>query len=66
MSYLEFVLLVRKMRAAQKDYFKVRSQRVLLQCKDLERQVDTQIEELTNGKPLFDLDKGQEGKKDMV
>ena len=55
MSYLEFLLLVRKMREAQKEYFKTRYQSVLMKSKDLEKQVDTKIHELMNGSPLFDL-----------
>ena len=56
MSYLEFVLMVQKMRELQKTYFKTRDKDVLRQSKDIERKVDTCIGEMLNGIPLFDMD----------
>jgi hypothetical protein len=43
MNYSEFIALVAQMRTAQKNYFKTRSKDVLIESKDLERQVDTAI-----------------------
>ncbi len=39
----EFMVLVTKMRDAQKAYFKHRSSDLLLESKDLERQVDKEM-----------------------
>lgn len=40
-----FFQLVERMRNAQKEYFKTRSHEVLIESKNLERQVDQQIQE---------------------
>lgn len=40
-----FFQLVEQMRDAQKEYFKTRSREVLIESKNLERQVDQQIQE---------------------
>ena len=37
---LQFIQLVRAMRASQKEYFRTRDKNILVQSKDLERQVD--------------------------
>lgn len=37
---LQFIQLVRAMRASQKEYFRTRDKNILLQSKELERQVD--------------------------
>lgn len=39
-NYEDFIKLVAKMRAAQREYFRTRDRGVLQQSKDLERQVD--------------------------
>lgn len=39
----EFFRLVEKMRAAQKEYFKIRSKEALSLSKGLEKQVDSEI-----------------------
>lgn len=43
MNAREFYLAVVKMRKAQRDYFRTRSQRALLESKDYEREVDAEI-----------------------
>ena len=45
----KFVELVRKMRDAQKRYFKTRDKTVLSESKALERDVDSWIQERMNG-----------------
>ncbi len=45
MTYSEFIDLVRKMRGAQKEYFKTRDKYVLEKSKALERQVDKALAE---------------------
>ncbi len=40
MGSLDFFLLVREMRAAQKEYFRTRAQSALVKSKDLEHRVD--------------------------
>lgn len=45
-----FIELVKAMREAQKDYFKNRTQSGLVRAKNLERQVDTQLEKHTKEK----------------
>ena len=37
---LQFIQLVRTMRVSQKEYFRTRDKNILLQSKELERQVD--------------------------
>jgi Lar family restriction alleviation protein len=44
----DFVMLVTKMRQAQKDYFRTRDVGHLTESKSLERQVDQYIEDLNN------------------
>lgn len=44
MTAREFYNLVVKMRKAQRDYFRTRSQRHLNESKELEAQVDAEIE----------------------
>ncbi len=46
MIHAEFIELVAQMRAVQKNYFKTRSKDVLLESKNLERQVDAAIAQL--------------------
>lgn len=43
MNAREFYNLVVKMRKAQRDYFRTRSQRALLDSKEYEQQVDAEI-----------------------
>lgn len=43
MTAKEFYNLVVKMRKAQRDYFRTRSQRALLESKEYEREVDAEI-----------------------
>ena len=43
MTAKEFYNLVVKMRKAQSDYFRTRSQRALLESKEYEREVDAEI-----------------------
>ena len=47
MNAKEFYDTVVKMRKAQRDYFRTRSQRLLTESKSLERQVDAEIERVT-------------------
>jgi hypothetical protein len=49
MSNDDFRDLVKRMRAAQKEYFRTRSQLVLSEAKGLERQVDLQLALCTQG-----------------
>lgn len=44
MNSKEFFYLVAEMRSAQKSYFKSRDQRVLVVSKQLEKQVDAEID----------------------
>ena len=44
----EFIILVEEMRSAQKEYFRTRSATSLNRSKQLEREVDTKIKELSN------------------
>lgn len=44
MNQNDFVMLVKRMREAQKKYFITRSKLVLLESKELEWKVDKQIE----------------------
>lgn len=46
----EFIDLVRRMRAKQKEYFKTRDTTILRESKDLERHVDQAVEAY-NAKP---------------
>lgn len=43
MTAKDFYNLVVKMRKAQQDYFRTRSQRALLESKEYEREVDAEI-----------------------
>ena len=56
MNNLEFVFMVQKMRSLQKTYFKTRDKDVLLQSKDAERKVDSCINEMLKGIPLFNAE----------
>ena len=47
MTAREFYNIVVKMRKAQRDYFRTRSQRSLTESKQLERQIDAEIERVT-------------------
>ena len=49
----ELLDLVRRMRAAQKKYFKTRDRSVLAEAQRLEHEVDKYIEEHTKGMDLF-------------
>ena len=42
----EFIELVREMRNAQREYFKTRDKKVLQRSKELERKVDSFLEQL--------------------
>lgn len=54
MSYDQFVELVRQMRHNQRRYSNLRRPEILATCKELERQVDEAIAEITNPqKQLF-------------
>jgi predicted nucleic acid-binding Zn-ribbon protein len=44
----EFIELVREMRNAQKEYFKIRSKDVLNRSKELERKVDAELQSINN------------------
>lgn len=63
MTGKQFLDMVKLMRKAQKEYFKSRSTRWMVEAKRLERMVDSQIEyydkafELTQAKQLDFLDK---------
>ena len=46
----EFIQTVKKMRRAQKDFFKSKSYTVLQESKKLEHQVDMMIQEFDQGK----------------
>lgn len=49
----DFIELVKKMRDAQKEYFRTRDKVVLAESKKLEKQVDNRINELQNQTELF-------------
>jgi len=53
MEHKEFIELVKKMREAQKSYFRTRDYNYLSESKKLERQVDKLIEEESKGPSLF-------------
>ena len=57
MPEISFVSLVRKMREAQREYFRTRSKDSLMKSKTLEKQVD---EALSGQATLFDGLKGGE------
>lgn len=44
----EFIELVREMRNAQKEYFRTRSKDWLNRSKELEREVDAQLQSINN------------------
>ena len=46
----EFIQKVAKMRQLQKDYFKYRDSLTLRACKGVEREVDQELEKLTQKK----------------
>ena len=50
----EFCDLVKRMRHAQKTYFRTRDRDVLREAQRLEREVDKALEERQYGKDLFD------------
>lgn len=52
MDYDSFKDLVRRMREAQKEYFRTRDKDVLRKSKDLERQVDLELQ-TDNNPSLF-------------
>ena len=54
MNSLEFVLMVQEMRFLQKAYFKTRDKDILLKSKETERKVDSCIDEMLKGIPLFE------------
>lgn len=73
MSQNDFVLLVSKMREAQKSYFRMRTSQDLQRSKQLERQVDTEVSKYTisNGQAvaqpgLFDEQPAQQPKNKPV
>ena len=45
---LQFIQLVKAMRASQKEYFRNREKNILLQSKELERQVDKTLSSFDN------------------
>lgn len=49
MTDQEFIILVKKMRDAQKSYFKNRLNRDLQESKALEKQVDHELSKITSG-----------------
>ena len=49
MDFKDFLQLVKKLRAAQKKYFRTRDANVLLYSKELEKEVDRALEELEGG-----------------
>ena len=51
---MEFEDLVRRMRDAQKRYFRTRSRYALAESKELEREVDKRLADLDDGQDLFD------------
>lgn len=58
MTHFQFVEKVSEMRNAQKQYFRTRSYEILSRAKQLEREVDAEIERLLN--PQGDLFAGKE------
>ena len=58
MNHREFFYLVSEMRSAQREYFETKSQRVLIAAKQLEKQVDLDIE---RGKALVVAQKNRPG-----
>lgn len=53
-DFNQFVELVKQMRHNQRRYFNLRRPEILATCKELERQVDEAIAEITNPqKQLF-------------
>ena len=54
MDYKQFADLVRRMRTAQKDYFRTRHKSYLDYSKKLEKQVDTALDSLNADPGLFD------------
>lgn len=53
MSYEEFIQLVRELRTAQKNWFRLRDRRWLEEAKRLERQVDDVIKRGPAHRELF-------------
>jgi len=53
MEHKEFIELVKRMREAQKNYFRTRDYNYLSESKMLERQVDKLIEADSEGPSLF-------------
>lgn len=45
MTDIEFIVLVGRMREKQKEYFRTRSKEVLLESKQLEREVDKVLDD---------------------
>lgn len=57
MSKEDFYLLVNQMREKQKEFFKTRNANVLVESKELEKQVDKELQEyfdLKFGNKLFE------------
>ena len=52
----DFIDLVRRMRAKQKEYFRTRDAMILRESKDLERRVDDAIEDANKTPDLFSND----------
>lgn len=52
LSYSEFIVLVEKMRTAQKDYFTLRTRTALERAKALERRVDALVLTMTVEQPV--------------
>lgn len=57
MNTPEFIDLVAKMRAAQREYFRTRSHDALESSKNYERDVDAALRELRGGPGLFEEDR---------
>ncbi|WP_297248483.1 hypothetical protein [uncultured Prevotella sp.] len=55
MNAKSFFMLVREMRQAQKDYFRLRSHEALTKSMALERKVDTEIHRVEDIKGLDSL-----------
>lgn len=58
MNAREFFYLVSEMRSAQREYFDTKSQRVLIAAKQLEKQVDLEIERV---KAIVDAQENRPG-----
>lgn len=54
MTAREFAELVKRMREAQRTYFRTRAASVLEESKRLEREVDAVVSDILSGPSLFD------------